>query len=608
MAKSSNKPGNDEDLDKLVRQAAVRHAGGLDAVEHTDTPTLMKQEQKKFYLKWGIIGTVTAVLLTIVVYMFVSSRMEASRKKEEIALSERRERERLAQLATDTEEEVDGALGRRDFAAARLAIDSAAQKGLVNEELVDLNAQVQRAANQERAKLVNQLEAKTDEREFEACEATLEKIRILDGVAGNDDRRTVAEQKYWAARQRAEEKEKKDKHRKLVEETRAVIDDSRAAATARDWDKAIQLAEKAKTMPFVDDRVFRWEEELRKMVGGRVLVRSNAGKFWITVAGGERVEGGTTVSGLPGEETEITVSSEGYIPEVRRLYVLYPEVKKIRVNLTPESARPLWSSLLLRDRCAQWAMEEFYMLDSENRKIAEALRKRLPPCESAAPASIDEEDFRKRLEKELDDVSGRSKPLIHLLRDLGSLLAKYPSAATIARGDDRFKSMMSQIATQLESGCGDCLGSGKKPCAECDGAGKRVEPRTCTACKGAGQKIHTTCKGTGKKKCKRCRGSGSTRENVPTSGKFTQSRMVTCRSCSGKGVMDCNGCQNGKVTCTVCKGTSKKDSRGTCSKCKGAGGSPCQTCGQTGARERMEAGRRKEMEKAAAAQLEDEDD
>ena len=121
-----------------------------------------------------------------------------------------------------------------------------------------------------------------------------------------------------------------------------------------------------------------------------------------------------------------------------------------------------------------------------------------------------------------------------------------------------------------------CNGNHEWPCIDCDAKGVL----TCNNCAGAKRVDCSSCNGSNKISCRSCGGDGKKVDKLDTlsainsSSRSTRVVQKTCKSCSGRGQINCSGCNNGKVTCSTCSGNGKV----TCSDCNGLKKITCSEC------------------------------
>ena len=125
----------------------------------------------------------------------------------------------------------------------------------------------------------------------------------------------------------------------------------------------------------------------------------------------------------------------------------------------------------------------------------------------------------------------------------------------------------------------ECDGRHNWQCTDCYGKGQIV----CDKCSGAGRYDCKKCNGSNKVSCSNCGGDGRVGDGVGSKlarsaqngrqkDKFFQEK--SCGTCSGKGRVNCNSCNNGKVSCSNCSASGKV----TCKKCSGQKSITCKKC------------------------------
>lgn len=134
---------------------------------------------------------------------------------------------------------------------------------------------------------------------------------------------------------------------------------------------------------------------------------------------------------------------------------------------------------------------------------------------------------------------------------------------------------LAEVARSLERrvtlACDTCSGRGASACGKCAGTGAGE----CARCVGKGETWCMECNGTKWRVCIRCGGTGK-----PAGAQLGVS--AGCPGCRGRGVVKCEHCRKGRVSCAACGGKGKA-ARG-CRACAGGGKIPCAACLGTGLR------------------------
>lgn len=77
----------------------------------------------------------------------------------------------------------------------------------------------------------------------------------------------------------------------------------------------------------------------------------------------------------------------------------------------------------------------------------------------------------------------------------------------------------------------------------------------CTNCRASGQVLCTSCRGTLEVTCGTCQGSGKA-YGISKNG---SRRLMNCTACDKTGKLGCTACSNGRVACSFCKGSGKRE-------------------------------------------------
>lgn len=76
----------------------------------------------------------------------------------------------------------------------------------------------------------------------------------------------------------------------------------------------------------------------------------------------------------------------------------------------------------------------------------------------------------------------------------------------------------------------------------------------CTNCRASGQVLCPSCRGTLEVTCESCQGSGK----AYGTSKNGSRRLMNCKACDKTGKLGCRACSNGRVTCSFCGGSGKR--------------------------------------------------
>lgn len=582
-----NQPGPippDDDLDQLVRQAMDEHSLAPD--NRSDPYEVDRLWYRQQRMKYAICAFVILLLAGGATWFFVDKHLKNKADAAYDAEIRAKQEALLADLAQKIPAEVRALIASNNFGLARTTLDKARGEGMPGEVWVVVDAELTRALAAHCGRLFEEIEAELDERAVEKANALLEQARSLEVPGDLLVRLTALESRFQEVKRLAE-----------LEPAKRMLADSRRAAINKDYDEAISLVERARKLPREGPDLELWANELREMVGGRVLVVGSPAEAKVEVSGLPPVKIGEQLAGLSFGGADFVVSAEGYLPERGHADASYPAIARINVDLVPEAPGPVWATHVLAGRCAQRVATSYYLEDGKSDDWAEAVKAvgaASTPCEASdTNKKKDRDELLKDALKEFERERDRHGVLA--LDELGEFLAAYPGSAEILF--DRCRSDVRPMLAQIEHGCADCWGAGNRPCEGCKARGKRKELRTCTACKGTGQKRHVTCNGTGKIKCKKCKGKGTIRKRRKE-GKDWLTRSEPCTACT-HGKIDCI-CGNGQITCSKCKGDGKRKTVGDCSECSGKGTVPCDVCSGSGSRSSMEVDRRRELELAIA--------
>jgi len=484
-------------------------------------------------------------------------------------------------LASQAAEEVKDCLSKHEYKDAEFVLNKARQHGLPHENGVEIEKAIMTAARAHRDELLQKADTAIKEGDSAFSEKLLAEAEELGKYAqsGNIDGAKKAQGK-------------------------ALIDQSRAAAAEKKWDAAIGLLEKARKCPQEGADLSRWEDELRSLVGGRLLVQGSPEGATVRVH--EQGEGkiGETISGLKPGEVECVVEAKGYIPESIKARVDYPETTSVQVKLSSASPGALWAVNALAGRPGQRLAVQYYLRTSKEKPWAQTLRAVLASTEAKeekAAGADKPEKLAEAIDKAMKEFSKQKKGFVRQFDKLAEFADKTAGATDGLLKDKGHLGAIRKCLARIEKGCAVCLGEGAVPCADCKGLGKRKEMGVCLACNGQKKKTCPTCKGTTLVNCKKCHGTGTIRKSRSQPGRmFKKEYEEKCSVCGGDGKVTCTACRDGWLTCTKCKGTGQSDERRPCSTCGGKGSHPCDACDATGEREKMKPDRRRQAEQEAA--------
>ncbi|MCZ6682917.1 MAG: hypothetical protein O7B26_07010 [Planctomycetota bacterium] len=579
-------PAQDEDLDHLVRRAMDEHSLMPDnEPDPYEADRLWYRQQR---MKYGITALVILLLAGGASWYLVERHNKQKALDLEDAAFRASHEAQLAELAERIPREVRELLGSNSFRSARSTLDKASGQGLPPEVWAGLDVEINNALSARCGRLIEETEAELDDLAPDKAESLMAQLRLLEVPSDLASRIAPLERRLLDVKRQAE-----------LEPAKRRVADSRRAALKKDYSKAIQLVREAKRLPRAGPEFDLWENELRDMVGGRVLVTGTPASAQVEVAGYRAVKIGEQLAGLASGRVEFVVSADGYLSVHGHADVQYPALATMSIELVPEAPGPVWATHVLAGRCAQRVASSFYLLDKSNAEWAEAVKavsSASAPCDPgrARNSTRDKDEL---LDDAVKDFKrGRDRHAVIALDELGKFTAIYPNATKAVLA--RCKSDLRRMFGDIERGCGDCWGVGDKPCDGCKARGKRREMGPCEACKAKGEKTHVSCRGTGKIKCKKCHGKGSIKKRRKE-GRIWVTRTESCRPCSGKGRAICI-CENGKITCSKCKGSRERKTVGECSECSGRGTLSCDVCGGSGNRGSMKYERRRELEQAIA--------
>lgn len=578
-------PAQDEDLDHLVRQAMDEHS--LMPGNRPDPYEADRLWYKQQRMKYAITAFVILLLAGGATWYLVD-RNNKRKEREALDAEIRAKYEaQLSNLAERVPREVRELIGSKSFKLARGTLDKARGEGLPPELWAGLDVELNSALSAHCGRLIEETEAELDDRDPDKAEALMVQLRLLEVPGDLLSRIAPLEGRLRDVRRQVE-----------LEPAKRLVTESRRATLEKDYDKAISTMQRARQLPREGPELDLWENELRDIVGGRVLVTGTPASAQVEVAGHSPVKIGEQLAGLDMGNVDFVVSADGYLSERGKADVSFPALATMSVELVPEAPGPVWATQVLTGRCAQRVASSFYLqgdLDAEWAKAVKSVCSASPPCnvEGAKNSSKDKDELLDDAVKDFE--RGRDKHVVLALDELGEFTAKYPDSTKAVLA--RCRSDLQRMLAQIERGCGDCWGAGDKPCDECKARGKRKELRPCVACKATGQKTHVPCGGTGKIKCKKCHGKGTIKKRRKE-GKSWVTRSQSCGACN-RGKINCL-CGNGKITCSKCKGNRESKQVGDCSGCAGRGTLPCNVCGGSGGRSSMEFDRRRELEQAIA--------
>ncbi|MBN2563928.1 MAG: hypothetical protein JXQ75_23685 [Phycisphaerae bacterium] len=500
----------------------------------------------------------------------------------------------IRKAVTDhTTAEVRRLLPVHEFDEASRKVEAASFEGLPHEARNDLDVEIKKAALARRTELLDKVEEEIKKRSLETARPLLDQVKALDKYGADGQRlSTVLE----SIRRLEREKELEPGKRSLAQ--------SREAAEKKDWDTAIALLERARQEPHEGPELERWAEELSKTVLGRLRIVGKPDGATVHVPGLEAARIGDVIWGLSPGLVDVLADAEGYVPERISADVPgYPNVNELTVNLTPEAPGPVWAICALSGHCAQGIAAEYYRRNYKGADWIDSLSGFLKPCKPKSPGRKSKPSKRElpaMIRAAEEAFLADSKEPVGALDSLGEFTTNYPkSLRTILKECDK---KIGEVLGIVEQGCAHCAGQGHVPCPECGGLGERVEKRACPTCQGTGRVPHEACGGTGIVKCKRCGGTGQVLEatRVQRGDKWvTESKSVPCPKCDGKGTVRCR-CGDGFVACPDCNRSGKRELLGPCSACGGHGHLPCEVCGATGRRDKMDLQKRREAEQAIA--------
>lgn len=594
---STNRRSSDED--------ALYGLAPMPERRHHPRPTVQFEDEVPAssplpsHIKSTGLAAIAVLLIGLPIWSYVSARMEASRMKEDAALAEAAARDQTQENFSEASREVEAAIAKRDFSGAQFILEIAVQKGLPGRGYTELNSLISKRAFEERARRVAEVESLRRRGELDAALTVMREVRALDRYTVYDEARTSCERLLNESIDAAHEKRASAEAAREEGRASAMLDSSKAAARTREWDQALRRLEDARLEYGDSAEVINWQNTLQDKIGGRLKIDSNVARFKILIDGAPVEPEKGVVVGLPEGEIEVTIEAENFVPELRKFNVSFPIVTTGFVELVPEAPGAAWAASILADPCANWLLRAYYLSIQKNDTPGHPLDGSIQPCATESKSHPSSDELRKRVMYRLMRAQDPEKPLRTRLGDLGELIAKHPESTAMLLDDPGFRSLLGDIAPQLEHACADCLGSGVRICAACDGRGRRRELRPCDSCNSTGYKIHKICHGSGYQDCKVCKGHGS----IPQTRRDCRGGLypvrVVCSACVGRRRQDCGGCVRGRVVCKACNGNRMQDRMGGCSSCRGMSGWPCTTCGRTGLRTRMEPARRRKQEHAA---------
>lgn len=495
-------------------------------------------------------------------------------------------------LTENTTREIKSLLSKHKYADANSALRKAIDWGLPGPVQVELREEITTSMRPYYEDLLDQAEESINKKSLSAAKDSVAKAESMSFHASGN--------RIYTLRENLQKLERE------LERTQGedLIAQSRAAAEDKSWDTSISLLEQAREFPELGQAVFQWEQELRKRVGGRLRVEGSPKHARILFPEQSHAKMGDILHGLTPGTVELTVEAEGHVPDVVRVEVDFPEIAVATIDLIRESPGPIWAAHALTDHCGQELVVDYYRLQSKHKKWKKVLKALAKPCQTnKKEKKLSKKKLANAVTKAVNDFQNSKSGFVAALDELGEFAARHPGAMKRLLRNDEYIRAIGEGLRQVETGCSDCIGQGKIPCAECSGRGKRREMRPCDACSAQGQKTHITCKGTGKIKCKICKGRGysTKREQVREGDRWIKKRVRhSCNRCNGTGAATCLKCQNGRITCTKCKGTTRSKNLGECSTCKGAGGHPCEVCNSTGERRKMKLKNRRKTEQRLA--------
>lgn len=515
------------------------------------------------------------------VYAAALAAQKASEKGLPHQVRQDLDKEISAALASQTGAEVKDRLSKHEYKDAEFILSKARQHGLPHEISVDIEKEIMSAARAHREELLQRAEAAIKDGDSALSEKLLADAEDLGRYAqtGNVDEARKAQGK-------------------------ALIQQSRAAAAEKKWDLAIELLEKARKGPREGGELERWEDDLRGLVGGRLLVQGAPDGATVRVQGQGEGKLGEVIFGLKPGDVECLVEAKGYVPDSLKARVDFPGVTTVSVKLSSAAPGPIWAVSALTGHSAQRLAAEYYLRASKKKDWEQVMRRLASPTggkEDKAGGAAKPENLAEAIDKAMKDFGKQKKGFVRNLDKLGDFTAKTAGAAEGLLAKKEHVSAIRKYLARIESGCAFCLGEGVIPCAECKGLGKRKEMGVCLACGGQMRKTCPTCKGTTSVPCKKCHGSGTITKSRSVPGQaLRKESQETCPTCHGSGKTKCTLCRDGWLACTKCKGTGQSNERRECSACGGLGSHPCDACEATGDREKMKPDRRRQAEEEAA--------
>ncbi len=490
-------------------------------------------------------------------------------------------------------------IAEEQFDDATWARQQAGEQGLPTEAWGGLDAEIEKGARACRTGLLDRAEREIAQQSSETARDYLATARQLDHYAADDQRALKLEESL----SRLVLRQKRDSWMEILSQ-------SRQAATAKNWDRAIALFERVRLESEDAPETSSWEKELRDQVRGRLRIVGRPAGATVHIPGQASAKLGSVLCGMSQGPRGVVVKAGGYIPERVTVDVPpFPGVGEATVDLNPAAPGPLWATHVLAGHCAQYLASRHYRLAYKDADWADALRNISKPCEPPPAEQGKKKRKRRSSKKEFaaqrraaeDQFRAEHDNPFEALEKLGQFTARHPKSlkSILAICGEK----IGRDLIHIERGCANCFGRGQAPCPGCGGSGQRQERRTCPTCQGRKRVPHEECTGTGIAACKRCKGSGRVTQmaRVRRGGEWVaETKPVPCERCAGDGKVTCR-CRDGLAACPDCKVAGKRKMMGPCSACTARGRLPCELCQATGQRDDMDLTKRREIEETLAS-------
>ncbi len=335
--------------DRLVRKAVDEPSlkpKKEDLAARDESDRLWYRQQR---LKYGTIVFIVVLIAGGIGWYLYDGQQKQQALLADNAAEQAEQESRMAELAESTRQDVRRLTAALDFGEAREVLQRASAKGLPHPMWIKIDGRISSDERRHGEDLLDQAEREINSDSIEAGNALLAKVEILN-LPGD-----------LAARVR----QLRQRTRELVHETamaagRKLLDDSKSAAEAGEFDRALALLDRAKAADLPSADVYEWESQLREVVGGRVRVLGQPDNALVRVDGVGEAKLGETLAGIKTGTVDVVVIADGHLPESLRLEVSFPNVTEARVNLVPEAAGPLWATAALDGHCSQALAAGFY--------------------------------------------------------------------------------------------------------------------------------------------------------------------------------------------------------------------------------------------------------